>query len=457
MSKTVFIGCGAGFSGDRWDAAVPIVETLAKRDGPRYLIYETLAERTLALAQLQKTRNPESGYSPYLERIVTPILKKASENNIRIVSNFGSANPAAAARKIRQIAGELGISELKVAVVEGDDLSEVLDEAGVRAHAPVEGLDMPETPLVAANVYLGAQPIADALALGADVVVVGRCADPALTLGPLLHEFGWSLDDLDRVASGTMAGHLLECGAQVTGGYFADPGFKDVPDFAHVGFPIAELGEDGTVIITKADDTGGLVSHRTVKEQLLYEVHDPSAYLTPDVTLDLTAVNVREVGENRVQITGAKGHPKPPTLKATVSFDGGWLGEGEITYAGPNARKRAELAIEVLRQRVRDMGSNWPLRFDLIGTVSTFDGDGGRLRESQDWSDDGEYRVRLATKGPDKQTAQHIADEVLSLYCSGPAGGAGVRMRTVAQIHTASILVDREKVAPRAYLVGDAG
>jgi hypothetical protein len=315
---------------------------------------------------------------------------------------------------------------------------------------------MPEGRMVAANVYLGAQAIADALAMGADIVVVGRCADPALALGPLIHEHGWSMDDLARIAAGTMCGHLLECGAQVTGGYFADPGYKDVPDFGHVGFPIAEVEADGTVTITKADRTGGLVSHRTVKEQLLYEMHDPANYLTPDVVLDITGVAIEEVGRDRVRITGAKGKRRPPTLKATVSFEGGWLGEGEITYAGPNARRRAELAIEALRTRVRDLGTNWPLRFDLIGTVSTFDGDGGDLRAANEWDTDGEYRVRMATKGPDKQMAQWIADEVLSLYCSGPAGGGGVRHRIVPQITTASILVDRAKVSAAAHLVEES-
>ena len=452
-ATTVHIGCGAGFAGDRWDAAVPVVASLARRAGPRYLMYETLAERTLALAQQARIENPASGYSPYLERILQPVLKTAKDAGIRIVSNFGAANPLGGARKILEMARDEGVTGLRVAVVIGDDLSAVMTESDIRGHGTVEGIAMPDSPMVAANVYLGARPIADALALGADVVVVGRCADPALALGPLLHEFGWSLDDLDRVAAGTMAGHLLECGAQVTGGYFADPGYKDAPDFGHVGFPIAEIGVDGDVVITKADHTGGLVSHRTVKEQLLYEMHDPSSYLTPDVTLDVTGVTVAEIGPDRVRGTGARGRQRPPTLKATVSFEGGWLGEGEITYAGPNARRRAELAIDVLRTRVRDLGTNWPLRFDMIGTVATFDGDGGDLRASRPWPDDGEYRVRMATQGGDKRTAQWIADEVLSLYCSGPAGGAGVRHRIAPLVTTASILVDRDRVQASARLV----
>ncbi len=457
MDKTVYVGCGAGFAGDRWDAAIPVVETLANRDGPRYLIYETLAERTLALAQQARLQAPDAGYSPYLERILRPVLRAAKQAGVRVVSNFGAANPVGGALRVLDLARQEGVDDLKVAVVEGDDLTMEMSPDDIRGHDTVEGLDMQDGALLAANAYLGAEPIAEALALGADVVVVGRCADPALTLGPLIHEFGWTPDDLDRLAAGTVAGHLLECGAQVTGGYFADPGYKDVPDFGRVGFPIAEIGAEGDIVMTKADGTGGLVSHRTVKEQLLYEIHDPAAYLTPDITLDITDVRVEEVGPDRVRISGARGHPKPPTLKATVSIEAGWLGEGEITYAGPNARRRAELAIDVLRERIRSLGTNWPLRFDLIGTVSTFDGDGGDLRSDASWPDDGEYRVRMATRGSDRQTAQWIADEVLSLYCSGPAGGAGVRHRIAPQVTTASILVDRHRVTPRVRLIeGDA-
>ena len=317
--QTVRIGCGAGFAGDRWDAAIPIVATLARQSGPRYLIFETLAERTLALAQQARIENPDAGYSPYLDRYVRPILKDAKTAGIRIVSNFGAANPEGGARKLLAMAKEEGVANLKVAVVDGDDLTKTVTDSDIRRHRPVEGIAMPDDPLVAANVYVGAAPIAEALALGADIVVVGRCSDPALALGPMLYEFGWSMDDLDRIAAGTLAGHLLECGAQVTGGYFADPGFKDVPDFANVGFPIAEITADGGIVMTKAENTGGLVSEQTVKEQILYEVHDPSAYLTPDVTLDITEVEVRQTGPDRVSVIGARGKPKPPTLKATVS------------------------------------------------------------------------------------------------------------------------------------------
>lgn len=457
--KTVYIGCGAGFAGDRFDAATPVVETLATCDGPRYLMFEVLAERTLAIAQRVRREDPTKGYSPFLDEYVTPVLGACKQHGIRIVSNFGAANPRGAARRVLEIAREQGIADLKVAVVEGDDLTDVMSDEQIRTLPTIEGLDAGGRELVAANAYLGARPIAQALALGADVVAVGRTTDAALALGPLIHEFGWAQDDWDRLAAGTVAGHLLECGAQVTGAYFADPGFKDVDDLWRVGFPIAEVQADGTTEITKARHTGGLVSPRTVKEQLLYEIHDPGNYLTPDVVLDMSGIEVEEVAEHRVRLTGTKGKPRPETLKATLSFDGGWLGEAEITYAGPNARRRAELAVDVIRNRCRSLGLNTPVRFDILGTLAVLDDDSGSLRASAakhtNEPADGEFRVRAATRSLDRKAAERLSNEVLSLYCSGPAGGAGVRQSVTPQIQTTSVLVDRELIQPRAELVAE--
>ena len=451
--ETVHIGCGAGFSGDRVDAAGPVVETLARRDGPRYLIFESLAERTLALAQKHRRADPGHGYSPFLEAYVRPVLADCHSAGIRIVSNFGAANPAAAAARIAEIAAEQGCDGLRIGIVEGDDLLEVMSEGEVRGYPTIEGLEIGEAPLVAANAYLGARPIAEALALGADVVVTGRCTDPALVLGPLVHEFDWAEDDWSRLAAGTMAGHLLECGAQVTGAYYADPGYKDVPDLARVGFPVAEIGRDGTVVVSKADNTGGLVSAGTVKEQLLYEIHDPARYLTADVILDITGVTVEEIGPDRVRLNGARGWPRPGTLKATVSVDGGWMGEAELSYAGPNALARARLAVDVVRQRCRDIGTNCPVRFDILGTVSVHDGDAGDAAAAAAVPPDGDYRVRVASRGSDRAVVERINQELMSLYCSGPAAGGGFRQSVTDQIHTASILVDRDLVRPKVRVV----
>ncbi|MBV8792701.1 MAG: DUF1446 domain-containing protein, partial [Pseudolabrys sp.] len=282
MAPTVFIGCGAGFAGDRTDAAGPVIDSLAACDGPRFIMFEMLAERTLALAQLERRADPAYGYNRALVAILQPILARCLDRNIKIIGNFGAANPRAAAERMITLARELGLKPPRIAVVEGDDISGTLNIDELARRETDGTLLKHGKPIVSANVYLGAQPIARALDLGAQIVVTGRVADSALALGPLMHAFGWSADDWDMLAAGTMAGHLLECGAQVTGGYFADPGFKDVPHLDNVGYPIAEISSDGAMVITKPHGTGGLVNSQTVVEQLLYEIHDPASYLVPD-------------------------------------------------------------------------------------------------------------------------------------------------------------------------------
>lgn len=430
-----------------------MVESLAKHDGPRYLTFEVLAERTLAIAHRERLSNPDLGYSPFLDTYIKPVLGQAIEAGVRIVSNMGAANPRGAARRIKEIAREQGLREITVAVVEGDDLVNAIGESEIRAAKTIEGINIGDREILAANTYLGAFPVAEALASNADVVVTGRVTDPSIVLGPLIHEFGWKEDDWQRLAGGTLAGHLLECGAQVTGGYFADPGFKDVPNLANVGFPIAEVNADAQFVVTKPEGTGGVVDERTIKEQILYEMHDPASYLTADVVLDITGVELVQQGTDRVAVSGARGHPRTQTLKATVSMDGGWLGEGEISYAGPNARKRAELAARVVRERCHDIGIDLPLRVDIIGTLSTFDSIDGELRMRDDFPDDGDYRVRVAVRAPDRETARKVSDEVLSLYCSGPAGGGGVRQQITNRVDTASVLVDRTRVTPLVHVL----
>ena len=255
---TILVGCGAGFSGDRLDAPGPVVATLARSGRPAAIMFETLGERTLALAQLERLRDPERGYEPLLEPLLEPVLATCLDHRIRILGNFGAANPHAAARLIRSMGRRLGCRPMRVAVVTGDDVRGRLD-----ALEDADGTPLRVPDAISANAYLGAEPLAQALALGADVVVAGRVADPALALAPFLHHHGWTADDWDRIAGGTLAGHLLECGAQVSGGYFADPGVKDVPDPHRIGFPIVAMDADGTFTIGKAADTGGLVDRRT--------------------------------------------------------------------------------------------------------------------------------------------------------------------------------------------------
>lgn len=442
----VHIGCGAGFAGDRFDAAVPVVRSLARRTGARFLIYEVLAERTLAIAQKLRRESAQAGYSPFLDIYLPLVLRDCIDNGIRIVTNMGAANPIGAARRVQALAQELGIGDLRVAALTGDNLLDAMSVDEVRVQPLIEGLAPGDRPIVAANAYLGADAVAQALATQAQVVLVGRTTDAALSLGPLLHVHGWRPDQLDLLAQGTVCGHLLECGAQVTGAYFADPGYKDVPDLARVGFPIAEVDADGNLVLTKAEDTGGRVSRAGVIEQLLYEVHDPFNYLTPDVVLDIGEVEVHEEGVDRVRVSGARGKPPPATLKATVSVDAGWLGEGEISYAGPNALARAELAAQVVRERCRLIGIRDAVRVEVLGSFALFDSDEGARRSRVHLPLEGEYRVRAAVRSLDRKIAQRVSDEVLSLYCSGPAAGAGVRQHVTPQIGTASILVDRKRV-----------
>lgn len=435
---SLLIGCAAGFGQDRTDAALPLVETMRARGGAGVLIFEMLAERTLALAQLERRRNPDGGYAPLLEPMLEPVLRRCLENDIPIVSNFGAANPRTAAERIQQMAVAQGIRDARIAVVEGDDLSNAQGRALLRNYlAPAEAA----REIVSANVYLGASAIAEALQAGAQIVVTGRVADPSLTVGPAMAHFGWRETDWDVLGRATMAGHLLECGAQVTGGYFADPGWKDVPDIQNVGFPLAEISADGSFVITKADHTGGIVDARTVKEQLLYELHDPAAYLTPDVVADISDAEVKELSANRVAVTGVRGHPRPDTLKVTVCFAGGWLGEGEISYAGPNAEARARLAAEIVRKR---LSNALPLRFDLIGVLSVFGDDGGSALAATVPADARDVRLRVAGVHEDRAIVEQLLREVTALYTCGPAGGGGIRTMLTPRLNSVSCFVPRE-------------
>lgn len=431
------VGCAAGFGGDRIDAAEPVVETLIRRGGPAVLIFEMLAERTLALAQLARRQDPTSGYAPLMEAVVRPILARCVQHGIPIVSNFGAANPRAAAHRLGLLATQQGIPHLRVAVVEGDDLATDAGRAWLRPY--LSDLDA-QRELVSANVYLGGSSIAAALCAGAQVVVTGRVADPALVVGPALAHFGWAENDWDRLARATIAGHLLECGAQVTGGYFADPGFKDAPNLHNVGFPIAEIAADGSFVITKAENTGGLVDCRTVKEQLLYEIHDPAAYFTPDVVADISDAEVVEIAPHRVAVHGVRGHPRPPTLKTLLCFNGGWLGEGEISYAGANATARARLAAEIIQHRI---GDQLALRIDLIGVLSVFAADQDHRWVEQPAGDVRDVRLRVAAAHQDRERVEALLREVTALYTCGPAGGGGVRTNLTPRLHSIDCFLPR--------------
>ncbi|MBW6401655.1 DUF1446 domain-containing protein [Roseomonas sp. HJA6] len=446
MSDLFLVGNASGFSGDRIDAAPPVVRALVRSGRPAALFFECLAERTIALAQIEKRRDPEAGYEPMLERLLEPILADCAKAGIPILGNFGAANPVAAARCVARLARRLGMADLRIGVVTGDDVSGTVDLDALPVHEADAGLDMSSWRMVSANAYIGAAPLAEALAQGAQVVVAGRTSDPSLAIAPLMHHFGWAEDDWQALALGAACGHLLECGSQVTGGVFWDPGFKDIPDPANIGFPIAEVSRDGAMVITKPRDTGGLVDLRSVKEQLLYELHDPAAYLTPDVVMDITGVTLEQSGKDRVALHGVRGHARPERLKVTACYEGSWLGEGEVSVAGPNALARARATADVLLERVEQRGLARRARADLIGVASVHDSDEGALWRSYDGPEPPDIRIRLAVESTTRDNADQAAREVLAMLCCGTAGTSGARWRVTPRILTRSFLVPREMV-----------
>ena len=441
--RPIRIGCGAGFAGDRIDEA----RDLAERGALDYLFFECLAERTLALAQLRRRADPQAGFDPLLVDRFRAVLPACRVSGTRIVTNMGAANPPAAAKAVIALARAEGMEGLRVAVVTGDDVLDRLP-VGARAMETRSPLGQSIPSPISANAYLGAGPILEALTQRADVVITGRVADPSLALGPLMHAFGWGHDDLDLLAAGTLVGHLLECGTQITGGYFADPGVKDVPGLAWLGYPFAEVLPDGTATIGKLEGTGGLIDRATVVEQLLYEVHDPAAYVTPDVCADFSGVAVEQTGLDRVRVRGARGTARPDQLKVTVGGDGGFLAEAEISYAGAGATGRARLAGEVVQARMARRGTKPErLRLDLIGASSLFATAGVVSRTSQD------VRLRAALRTADRAEAEALLHEVQALWIAGPAGGAGYRGSVTPSVETCSVLIDRSRVHPRVRML----
>jgi hypothetical protein len=436
------VGTGAGFSADRLEPAVELVEK-GRLD---VIVFECIGERTLAFGHRDRMADPAAGYNPLLERRMRAVLPLCAAHGTRLVTNMGVANPKGAAERTAEVARGLGLGSLRIAALEGDDVS-----ALIGPDTPLEsGITVAEVGrrLVGANAYLGADAILPALEAGADVVITGRVADPSLFLAPLRYAFGWAEDDWQSLGAGTLVGHLMECAAQITGGYFADPGYKDVPDLARVGFPIAEVAADGSAVITKLEDAGGLVSERTVKEQLLYEVHDPAAYVTPDVVADFSRVQIGEQAKDRVEVTGAAGRGRPDRLKVTVAFDGGLLAEAGISYAGPGASERAELAGAVVKQRMVGLhGCNAPLRLDLIGVGALHGTARTYPSEAQD------VRLRAALRASSREQAELLLWEVESLLCCGPAAGGGYRGQITPSVITQSAYLERDQVQPRLEII----
>jgi hypothetical protein len=297
---------------------------------------------------------------------------------------------------------------------------------------------------VSANAYLGVEGIIKALEQGADVVITGRVADPAIFMAPAIYEFGWAMDDWDKLGKGTMMGHLLECGGQATGGYYAEPGKKDVPGMGHLGFPLAEIYEDGSFAITKVEGSGGMVTPSTLSEQIVYEIHDPEKYITPDVVADFKQVKFTEVEKDYVKVEGATGYPKTDTFKCSIGYKDCFIGDGEISYGGPGCLARAKLALEILKERLELVapGQFDEMKFDLIGCNSIY------WNPDYQYNEPSEVRVRVAGRAKTKEIADQVPNEVEALYTNGPAGGCGAVKRTREIVSVASILIDRNDVHP---------
>jgi hypothetical protein len=427
MTRPVRIGCGAGFAGDRLEPALELVE----RAAIDFLMLECLAERTIALAQKERLTDPSRGFCGMLLRRMEMLMPALAARGVRLLTNAGAANPRAGAEAVAALAARRGLAP-RIAAVLGDD---VLDrvEPGLELDDGRRVRDLGE--VVSANAYLGAEALLDGLRTGADIVISGRVADPSLALAPLMHVHGWSADDWRLMARGTAVGHLLECAGQLTGGYFADPGRKDVPGLARLGFPFADVWPDGRAVFGKPAGSGGRIDLRTAKEQLLYEVLDPRAYLTPDSSADFTRVALRDLGDDRFEMTGGDGAPRPDLLKVSVGYRAGYIGEGEISYAGPGAKARARMGGEIVRARLGD----------LVGIDSTHGRSWGNRPES--W----EARLRVAGRARSAAMAARVGEEVEALYCNGPAGGGGARKYLREVVGVASAFIPRA-MAPHSVV-----
>ena len=439
QEKTIRIGSGAGYSGDRIEPAVDLI----KEGDLDYIVFECLAERTIALAQLQKMQDSTLGYDPLLEDRMKACLPLCVSNKVKLISNIGAANPVAAAQKTAALAKDLGLQKIKIAAVYGDDVTSLLYDEPHTFLESNDSISNVADKIISANAYLGVEGILMALKEGADVILTGRVADPSLFLAPLVHEFGWSLENYSLLGKGTVLGHLMECAGQVCGGYFADGVKKRVPNLGNLGFPIAEITEDGSFCITKLKDAGGMVTPATCKEQLLYEVHNPAEYLTPDVVADFSGVSFQELDKDMIKVTGATGRPLTGKLKVSVGYRDGYMADAQISYGGSYALERSRLAMEIIKERLEAKHLDTEdILFDLIGINSLF-------KEGTTPANPQEIRLRVAAKTSTKEVAVQLVNEVETLYTNGPAAGGGVSKAVTEIIAIQSILINKSKVAPK--------
>jgi hypothetical protein len=447
--KTIRIGNGQGFWGDSVDAPVRMVE-----DGPLdFLGLDYLAEVTMSIMRKQRDRDPSAGYArdfiPLMERILPAVM----ERGIRVITNAGGVNPEGCAEALLEAAERAGVGRsLRVGVVMGDNLVPRLDELMAQGHTFTnidtgEPLGVVREKVRSANIYMGAEPIVRVLAQGAQIVLTGRTADAALTYAPMVHEFGWHLDDVDRLAAGVVAGHINECGAQASGGNTLAEWWT-VPDLAQVGFPIIEAHPSGEFVVTKHEGTGGRVSRATVTEQIVYEVGDPSEYITPDVVADFTTIRLEDDGPDRVRVSGVRGRPRTEQLKVSIAYSSGYRAVGTMTYAWPDAPVKARMAERVLRERLDRLGLRFDqIRAELVGWNATH----GHL-VGEPPLDIPEVQLRVGVRGQDRQAVERFTQELAPLVLTGPpsaTGFAGGRPRVQEVMAYWPALIRREVVEPR--------
>ncbi|MFJ6453962.1 acyclic terpene utilization AtuA family protein [Paenarthrobacter sp. NPDC091669] len=442
-NSTYRIGAGSGFAGDRYEPA----ELLAEHGELDALVFECLAERTIALAQHDARSGKSAGYDPRILRRLRGTLPQMLSRSGTTLTNAGAANPTAGAKAVKTLARELGHPTATIAAVSNDDVLELLDLKNSRIIGTDDTLYDIRDRLVSANAYLGITGILEALDAGSQVVITGRVGDASLFLAPIAHHHGWDRNNLDLLAEGTLVGHLLECSGQLTGGYFADGNAKKVPGLSMLGFPFADVEETGAATFGKVAGTGGLLDRRTTLEQLLYEIDDPACYLTPDVALDLSHVTITETGPDQVRVSGARQVGVPPTLKVSVGVQDGYLAIAEISYAGAGCLQRARMAYEIINERWREVYgyATDELRCDYLGQNA-----------SRPWwtsdTEPMEVRARMSVRTFDYSKAVTLGEEVEALYTNGPSGGGGATSSIIETIGIVSTLIPREAVTPKVEL-----
>jgi hypothetical protein len=447
--ETIRIACGQGFWGDMLDAPVRQV-----REGPvDYLMLDYLAEVTMSIMQKQRARDASAGYARDFVPLMREILPDCVERDIRVTANAGGVNPRGCAEAVRDVARELGLSgRLKIGTVTGDDIMGRLDELlerGVELRNMDTGAPLSDVRdrVQSANAYLGAWPIVEALNRGARVVVTGRSTDTGLTLGPLIHEFGWGETDWDRLSAGTVAGHIIECGAQVSGGN-CQYDWQNIPDLAGVGFPIVEAVADGTFVVTKHDGTGGRVNVPSVKEQLVYEMGDPKAYITPDCVADFTSIRLEDAGRDRVRVRGVKGNQATEFLKVSVSYSAGFKAVGTLVYAWPDAYAKARAADQILRARLDRLGLKFEqILTEFVGASATH----GSLA-GEPSADAPEVQLRVGVRGEDRKSIERFTKEIAPLILTGPpavTGFAGGRPKVEEVVAYWPALIPKTEIEAR--------